>query len=143
MKNHAGQWPGGKPPEQVIEYVEWLVMPEAMREPKTKTAWADEHGVNRRTLNEWENDDRVKWAIRDRADALNMSPDRVQAVMNALWKKAEGGDVQAAKLYLEHVDKIMPRDTPGSGGGFENMTDEQLTELAKEVLGNHGDELLV
>jgi hypothetical protein len=133
----AIRWEGGKVPPLVLDYVEWLVMPEQMRDPKTKVAWAEQAGVNRRTLNEWENDDRVKWAIRDRADALNMSPDRVQAVMNALWKKAEGGDVQAAKLYLEHVDKIMPREPKGAGG-YEDMTDEQLEELAREVLdGNH------
>lgn len=138
MQNRNAQWPGGKPPEHVIEYVEWLVIPESMRQPATKQAWADEHGVNRRTLNEWERDDRVKWAIRDRADALNMSPERVQEVMNALYRKAASGDVQAAKLYMDHVDKIMPREPAGGGGGYEDMTDQELAELAREVLdGNN------
>lgn len=133
----AERWAGGKVPQHVLDYVEWLVMPEAMRDPKTKVAWAEQAGVNRRTLNEWENDDRVKWAIRDRADALNMSPDRVQAVMNALWKKAEGGDVQAAKLYMDHVDKIMPREG-AKVTGFEDLSDEELKLLAREVLdGNN------
>lgn len=138
MRGSANAWPGGKPPEHVIAYVDWLVTPEAMREPKTKTAWAAEHGFNAKTLNMWEHDDRVRWAIRDRADALNMSPERIQEVMNALYRKAASGDVQAAKLYMEHVDKIMPRETPG-GGGFEDMSDEELNELAKEILS--GNEL--
>lgn len=133
-----GAWEGGKPPDYVLEYVDWLVQPESLREPKTKADWAREHGFNRKTLTDWEHDDRVRWAIQDRADALNMSPERVQEVMNALYKKAASGDVQSMKLYLEHVDKIMPRDLQGGGsGGYEDMTDEQLAELAKEVLNGN------
>lgn len=135
MNNVKAQWPGGKPPEYVVEYVDWLCLPESMRQPATKAGWAEEHGLNRKTLNDWEHDDRVKWLIRDRADTLNMGPERVQAVMNALYNKAQNGDVQAMKLYLDHVDKIMPRE-PAGGGGYEDMTDEQLAELAREVLGN-------
>jgi hypothetical protein len=133
MGTPGEQWVGGKPPAHVIEYVEWLVTPEALRVPSTKNGWAEEHGFNRKTLNEWERDDRVRWAIRDRADQLNMSPERIQGVMNAMWRKAEQGDVQAAKLYMDHVDKLMPRE-PSKAQGFEDMTDEQLAELAKEVL---------
>ena len=132
-------WEGGKPPDYVIEYVEWLVTPEAMRQPATKAAWAETHGFNRRTLTEWEHDDRVKWAIRDRADSLNMSPERIQGVMNALYNRALN-ETQAAKLYLEHVDKLMPRDEKPQAG-FEDMTDEQLAELAREVLGSNGHAL--
>lgn len=131
-----GAWPGGKPPDYVVEYIEWLVTPEAMRKPATKTAWAAEHGFSPRTLTDWDHDDRVKWQIRERADALNMSPERVQAVMNALYRKAETGDVQAAKLYMDHVDKIMPREHEAQKG-FESMSDEELAALAKEVLGEH------
>lgn len=137
MRNNSTQWPGGKPPDHVLEYVDWLIVPESMRQPKSKQAWADEHGVHVRTLNDWEHDDRVKWQIRERADALNMGPERVQAVMNALWNRALV-ETQAAKLYLDHVDKIMPRDGEAKNG-FEEMSDEDLAELAKEVLS--GSEL--
>lgn len=138
MRNNKTQWEGGKPPERVVEYVEWLVTPEAMRIPGTKTAYAEKIGVNVKTLREWEHDDRVRWLIQDRADALNMSPERVQEVMNALYKRALV-ETQAAKLYLDHVDKIMPRKAPEESGGFEDMSDEELAELAKEVL--HGNSL--
>jgi len=132
-----GAWEGGKPPDYVLEYVEWLVTPEQLRQPRTKAAWAEEHGFNRKTLTDWEHDDRVRWAIRDRADSLNMSPERVQEVMNALFNKAKAGDVQASKLYLDHVDKIMPREGTAGKGGYEDMSDEQLAELAKEILSEH------
>lgn len=137
-ENPVKAWPKGKVPPHVLEYVDWLVLPESMRQPATKSAWAEEHGFHRRTLTEWEHDDRVRWAIRDKADTMNMSPERIQAVMNALYNKAAQGDVQSMKLYLEHVDKIMPRDEPGSKSkGYEDMSDEELAELAREVL--HGD----
>lgn len=134
MKTHNG-WPGGKPPDYVVAYVEWLVLPEDFRQPRTKADYAREHGYNRKTLWEWENDDRVRWMIRDRADSLNMSPERIQEAMNALYKKAIGGDTQALKLYLDHVDKIMPREKAAEKG-FEDMSDEELAELAKEVLSD-------
>ena len=137
MRNNKTQWPDGKPPQYVVDYVDWLVLPESMREPKTKTAMADQLGVNIKTLNTWEHDDRVRWLIRDRADALNMSPERIQGVMNALYQRALS-ETQAAKLYLDHVDKIMPREAQAEKG-FEDMSDEELAELAREVL--NGDSL--
>lgn len=136
-RKSPGQWEGGKPPAHVVEYVEWLVLPESLRgDIKTKADWAREKGFNRKTLNDWENDDRVRWLIRDRADALNMSPERIQEAMNALYRKATSGDVQALKLYLDHVDKIMPREKAAEAG-FEDMSDEDLAELAKEVLSGN------
>jgi nitrogen regulatory protein PII len=123
-----GQWPGGKPPEIVHDYVDWLCTPEADRDPRTKTAWAKEHTVDYSTVKRWDTDDRVKQLITLRANSLNMGPERVQQVMNAIYNKAKGGDMTAAKLYMDHVDKITPRKT-----GKEDLSDltaEELAELA-------------
>lgn len=128
------QWPGGKPPQEVHDYVDWLLMPESQRVPATKKAYADAIGRTTTTLLVWEKDDRVKWIIQDKADKLNMSPERVQSVMNALFKKAESGDTAAAKLYLEHVDKIMPRKERHAGDLAE-LTDEELAEMAADLAG--------
>lgn len=140
MRNNpnAGQWENGVPPQRVHDYVAWLVSPEGTRTPTTKTAYAAEHSISPSTLKDWERDDRVKKLIRDSADKLNMSGERIQQVMNAMWNKAQGGDVQAAKLYMDHVDKIMPRDGGGMGGGYEDMSDEELHELARELVGTDG-----
>ena len=130
MRNNTTQWPNGKPPEIVHEFVDWLLLPEASRQPRTRAAWADEHGYDRSTVYGWEKDDRVRWLIRDKADELNMGPERVQQVMNALYARAAGGDVQAAKLYMEHVDKILPRDRRQVTSASE-LTDEQLLAEAE------------
>lgn len=128
MKTHFG-WPKGKPPPIVHEYVNWLCTPLDDRESKTKTAWAAEHGVGYSTVKEWDRDDRVKWLIQASADKLNMGPERVQQVMNALFRKASNGDTAAAKLYMEHVDKLKP--PVDTNVDLSDLSDEEVAELAR------------
>lgn len=120
-----GNWPpDGSLPARVQEYVEWLVSPE--RQPTSKVAWAKEHGTTQQTVHSWEKDDRVIKAIDKQASALNMSPERIQRVMNSVFRAAEGGDMNAAKLYLQHVDRLAPKRIKIEDDRVDTLTDEQL-----------------
>ena len=129
-----GQWPGGKPPQEVHDFVEWLCLPLDMRDPPSKRAYAEKIGRTIDTLRSWEKDDRVRPLIQAKADALNMSPERVQAVLNALYNRAATGDTTAAKLYLEHCERILPRKPP-EPVGLETLSDEELQAQLRAHLG--------
>jgi len=72
-----------------------------------------------------------------RASELNINPERVQSVIDALWAAAAGGDVKAASLYLQYIDKFTPRkkmilDDERDVAGYSN---EELAEaLEAEVI---------
>ena len=40
---------------------------------------------------------------------MNINPERVQSVIDALWQQAANGDVKAASLYLQYIDKFTPK----------------------------------
>jgi hypothetical protein len=44
-----------------------------------------------------------------RAAELNVHPERTQMVIDALFVAASGGDVKAASLYLQYIEKFTPR----------------------------------
>ena len=44
-----------------------------------------------------------------RAAELNINPERVQSVIDSLWQRASDGDVKAANLYLQYIEKFTPR----------------------------------
>lgn len=124
------QWPkDGSLPAVVEEYVEWLVSME--RQPSTKRAWAAEHGVSVSSLTNWDRDDRVRRAVDARCSELNMSPERIQSVIDAVFRSAQQGDMKAAQLYLQHVDRLAPKRTIIEDRRVSSLSDEELrAELA-------------
>ena len=44
-----------------------------------------------------------------RAAELNIHPERTQSVIDALFAQAAGGDVKAASLYLQYIEKFTPK----------------------------------
>jgi hypothetical protein len=121
------QWPtDGSLPPDVIEFVEWLVSME--KTPSTLRAWASEHGYAERTVYSWKKDRRVRRAIEERCDEVNLSPDRVQEVINAVFKAATQGDMKAAQLYLQHADKLAPKRIVVEDRTLSQLSDEELRE---------------
>lgn len=131
-ENHDGKW---QMPERQAEYLQWLCTPPADREPNTKAAMAERLDVHVATLRRWEKDSmfRAEW---DRALAeLNIKPDRVQEVIDALFKQATSGDVNAQKLYLTMVEKISPPKIVLHDKGVEDLSDDELAdELEKRAI---------
>lgn len=111
------------------EYLEWLMTPKGLRDPKTKTELAEKIGVDRRTLYQWETDPSFQAGIRSRKASLSAAwygdllntlkdiadneegrpSDRISAVRVLLShlapsaddEKQESADLEAVKKQLE------------------------------------------
>ena len=85
-------------------YMEWLILPVQLRNPKTKTEYAEHLGISRTTLWNWENapgfDDERRQRIKIKA--RENTPD----IIEKLKEKALSGDVSAMRLYFEWVEGI-------------------------------------
>lgn len=132
--NHPQTWPAdGSLPPHVAEFVEWLLMPKWERadDEKSQNMWAAKHGLAPVTVSHWKKDTRVKKAIETRCDELNLSTDRVQEVINAVFKAATEGDMKAATLYLQHADRLAPKRLVIEDRTLASMSDDELLkELA-------------
>ena len=90
------------------ELLEWLLRgPE--RSPRTQREWSQEHGIHEDSIRRIKKDVRFVKEWDRRAAELNINPERVQSVVDALWQQAAGGDVKAASLYLQYIDKFTPK----------------------------------
>ena len=95
-------------PDKWKEFLEWLLQgPE--RVPYTQREWAKQNDIHEDSLRRIKRDARFvkEWARR--AAELNINPERVQSVIDALWQRAADGDVKAASLYLQYIDKFTPK----------------------------------
>ena len=117
------------------ELLDWLLLgPE--RDPKHGYQWAKDHNIHADSLRRIKRDPRFVKESDARAAELNINPERVQSVVDALWARASDGDVKAASLYLQYVEKFTPKrkvvavdDREASG-----LSDEELaSELEAEV----------
>ena len=132
-----GQWPKGDISDQAKDFALWLVTPTWEREPDSQAKWAVAHGMNRATLSVWKKDSRFQRYLNDLANEYNLSPDRVQEVMNALFQAATvSKDVKAMQLYLQHAEKLAPKTVRIEDARMSQMTDEQIAaELAEIAAG--------
>ena len=95
-------------PDLWKELLEWLLQgPE--RSPRTQREWAKDHEIHEDSIRRIKRDHRFIREWDRRAAELNINPERVQSVIDALWQQAAGGDVKAASLYLQYIDKFTPK----------------------------------
>lgn len=119
--------------EKQLAYIEWRCDPE--REG-SKQQWADANGMSVRTLYNWVNDRWFKVAYEQRLAELNISPDRIQVVIDALWAGAKRGDTKAASLYLQYVDRLSPKRIIIEDVRVSGMSDADLRVELEELLGD-------
>ena len=67
-----------------------------------------------------------------RCAELNIHPERTQSVIDSLFRQAADGDVKAASLYLQYIDKFTPKrrvvvDDERAASGLSDL------ELADEL----------
>lgn len=104
--------------------------------PMSEVAWAKKHGITDRQVRRWkENPEFVKLQNRH-YESIHLSPDKVGAVMENMWKIAAKGEgassVSAANLYWSMVERVFPsQERDESPKGFEALTEEQLVDLAR------------
>jgi hypothetical protein len=94
-------------PEQWAEFLDWLLSDE--RVPASARDWCVERGLNERTVRRWKSDSRFVREWDRRAAELNVHPERTQSVVDALYRQAAQGDVKAASLYLQYIERFTPK----------------------------------
>lgn len=102
--NQTASW---KMPDLQSEFLDWLLSDPKM--PSSRVEWAKEHGVHEDTPKRWKRDKRFQEEWERRAREKNISVDRVQSVVDALHTAAVNGDVKAANLYLQYIDRFTPK----------------------------------
>jgi hypothetical protein len=96
------------PPLGIRRFLEWYASPEKPRGLSTIEAYAEHSGVPLSYLRGWFKDHRFLAALAERCEELNLRPDRIQSVLDAVWDRATGGDIKAAELYLRYVGRLVP-----------------------------------
>lgn len=89
-----------------LEYLDWLCLPETLRMPDTKKAWAAEHDLSPQALHKWEQLPlfRDEWDLRVKGMAV--SPERTQMLLDSLYKRGINGDTRSAELYLKATNQM-------------------------------------
>lgn len=102
--NQTNSW--SMPPQQ-SEFLDWLLSDP--KDPASRTVWCEQHGVHPDTPKRWKRDKRFNEEWERRAREKNISVDRVQSVVDSLHNAAINGDVKAASLYLQYIDRFTPK----------------------------------
>jgi hypothetical protein len=110
------------------EFLDWLIDPDQTRLPKTQKEYASEHHCSIRTLSEWKKRSDFREAWDRRLSDINISPDRIQAVVNSMWAQACRGNVKAAELYLKYIDRFRDVREVITTTSVEDLSDEELDE---------------
>lgn len=113
------------------QYLDWLCTAPSERNPASKQGFADHLGVDVSTLRRWEKKDVFAKEWEQRSRAFQGSPERTQNVLDTLHARALDGDVRAAQLWLQAMDKMAPAQV-------EVKTDRKAAQLSDEEL----DELI-
>lgn len=95
-------------PDRWESFLDWLLLG-LDRVPSTQRDWAAENGVHEDSLRRWKRDVRFVREWDRRAAELNVHPERTQRVIDALFAAAAGGDIKAASLYLQYIEKFTPK----------------------------------
>jgi hypothetical protein len=111
-------------------YLDWLCTAPAERQPALKKDMADALGVDVTTLRRWEKKPFVKDEWQKRVDDIQGSPERTQALLDTLYKKALDGDVKSAQLYLQATNRMAPPTVEvKSDRKAADLSDDELDKL--------------
>lgn len=120
--NQSNSW---QMPELQSKFLDWLLSDP--RDPATRKEWAAQNGVHEDTPKRWKRDRRFKEEWERRAREKNISVDRVQSVVDSLHRAAINGDVKAASLYLQYIDRFVPKQViKVEDRDTVNLSDEEL-----------------
>lgn len=113
-------------------FIDWLLDPER---DGSQNQWAKDHGIVPSTIFRWKTDDPYfAKELDQRMREHNVSPDRIQKVIDALFASATNpdnrGQVSAAKLLLEYLELF----TPTSKRVNEKRTTLDASQLSDDEL---------
>jgi len=116
-----------------IAFVEWVAMPEAERVPRTQQEWAIEFGVPERTLSNWKKQVWFREALSTLYGQLNVSPERVQKVLDAAHTVAVGGNTKAMEIYLRYIEAIAPKKVVVESKAVQDMSEAELSAALRDA----------
>jgi len=108
-------------------FVEWCALPEQERVPRLMSEWALQMGVPERTLSSWKKSSWFRQQLATLYDQVNVSPDRLQGVMDAMYSAAIQGNTKAAELYMRAVEQIAPKKVYIESKTVQDMSDDELS----------------
>jgi len=116
-------------------YLAWLLTPEDTRAPKSKKEWAEAHEVHYNTLGTWEKNKVFKERWELGVKGMAQSPERTQALLDALYIKGVAGDHKAAELYLKATGFMQQTQTLNinNTSSVKELTDEELQAMIVEI----------
>lgn len=108
-------------------FARWIALPSKLRYPLTHQKFARKFGVDKSTLSAWKHDASF-WRKVDKYRS-EWANSEYSNVMFAMCDRAKKGDVAAARLYVEMVEKLLRlRETVGERAGSP-LTPKQIEEL--------------
>ena len=121
-------------------YVDWLCTAPSERVPATKNAMAVELGVDVTTLRRWEKRPAFKQVWQKQVDDVQGSPERTQALLDSLYKKALDGDTKSAQLYLQATNRMAPPTVEvRSEKRVAELSDSDLDDLIAAMASRERD----
>ena len=123
--------------ERQEKYLNWLCLPQQLREPSSKEKYADENGINVTTLRRWEKKAVFKTEWERRVNDLQGSPERTQRLLDSLYEAALSGDNKAAQLYLQATNRFAPTQIKvEQKHSIADLTDAELEALIAQEIRN-------
>lgn len=121
--------------EQQESYLAWLLTPEDSRNPKTKKEWSEVNEVHYNTLGVWEKNKvfKERWDLG--VKGMAQSPERTQALLDALYAKGVSGDVKSAELYLKATGFMQQVSTINVNNttAVKELSDAELEAMILEL----------
>lgn len=112
------------------KYLNWLMTPPPYRNPKTKTDFAEQNGLDSSTLRRWDKKPSFRAEWEARVSELQGSPERTQLLLDALYEAGLGGDNKAAHLYLQATNRLAPTQIKVEHSqSMSELSDDELNAL--------------
>ena len=115
-----------------LAFIEWLVDPSPKSVKGSQAEFCRGRGIDISNPRKWKRSKPFRDALQARLDELNVAPDRIQEVVNALFVQATEGNTKAAELYLRYVERLQPQKVVVQRDAAE-LSDEELAAALESV----------
>lgn len=110
----------------------WLLDP---NREGSQAKWCRDHGVDESHVRKWKRDPEFQKQLDEQMQDLNLDAERIQQVLNAVQREAAGGNMQAAKLYLDYIKSVRPKTFAPVHDAADprQMSDAELAEALRAL----------
>lgn len=114
------------------EFLDWYLDPNRQG---TQNEWARQHGLASSTISSWkQRDPFFQAALNEGLAERNLDPENLASIVSAMSKKAQEGDVQAAKFVWDYLKTVDPSfGKPDAERPLHDYSDEEIEEALREA----------